>query len=249
MAFEKLFGINLSPVDRAKIGQSAENNFVGAKTGLLDQFSSVYGKMDSLILCDFRKNEVLKNVPLPSGHSFVVINSMKKHDLVDSEYNDRRESCEKVVKIISSHDKNIKALRDLTPATLESYKNILPIFDFRKAMHIVEENDRVLKAVKALNEGNLKIFGELLLASHKSSRFNFENSCPELDYLVELSISIPGCLGARLSGGGFGGISIHLVNDNEVENYIRRIQTAFRLKFGITPQAIICKAGDGAEWL
>ena len=123
------------------------------------------------------------------------------------------------------------------------------IFDFRKALHVVEENNRVLKAVEFLDKGDSKAFGKLLLDSHYSSRFNFENSCAELDYLIELSQSIPGCVGARLSGGGFGGISIHLVADNEVENYLRRIQTAFKIKFGVLPETIICKAGDGAEWL
>lgn len=249
LALEKFLNINFTKIERAEIGQAAENNFVGAKTGLLDQFSSVFGKSNCLILCDFRKKEVLRNVPLAPEHSIVVVNSMIKHNLVDSEYNARRKSCENVVSIIAKNNKNVKALRDLSPEQLLSYKDLIPIFDFRKALHVVEENDRVAKAVEALDNGDCKYFGKLLLESHYSSRFNFENSCPELDYLIELSQSIPGCVGARLSGGGFGGISIHLVADNETENYLRRIKTAFKIKFGITPETIICKAGDGAEWI
>ncbi|HPN84368.1 MAG TPA: galactokinase [Victivallales bacterium] len=249
MALEKAFGFNFSPVERAKIGQGSENNFVGARTGLLDQFSSIFGKENSLILCDFRKNEVIGNVPLPLGHSIVVVNTMIKHDLVDSEYNDRRESCENVMKEIGKTNPELTTLRDLSSEMLDSFKSRLAIFDYRKGRHITEENERVAKAVEFLDKGDIAAFGKLLFESHKSSRLNFENSCPELDYLVELAQSIPGCLGARLSGGGFGGISIHIVAENSVPDYVRRIKTAYKLKFKTDPQTIECKAGSGAQLL
>jgi galactokinase len=249
MALEKAFGLQFSEIERAKIGQDSENKFVGANTGLLDQFSSVFGKADSLILCDFRKNQVLRNVPIPAGYSIIVINSMIKHDLVDSEYNDRRQSCENVVREIVKSRLEVKALRDISTPILESFKDKLAIFDYRKAKHVTEENERVQTAINLLDNNDLPAFGQLLFKSHQSSKMNFENSCPELDYLVELAQSIPGCLGARLSGGGFGGISIHLVAENDSDDYIRRIKTAFKIKFGNEPQTIKCKAGNGAEWL
>ncbi len=249
MALEKAFGLEFTPIERAKIGQASENNFVGANTGLLDQFCSVFGKADSLILCDFRQNKVLRNVPIPPGHSIIVVNSMVKHDLVESEYNARRKSCESVVAAIAERNPSVKALRDLSTEELDTFKDAVPLFDYRKARHVTGEDDRVLKAVELLDKGDLSAFGQLLFESHRSSRTDFENSCPELDHLVELAQSIPGCLGARLSGGGFGGISIHLVEEDESENYMRRIRTAFRMKFGKDPQTIKCKAGDGAEWL
>lgn len=245
-AFREAFGLKFPLTDWARIGQGAENNFVGVKSGLLDQFSSIFGRKNSLILCDFRKVEVLKTVPLPEGYAIVVANSMVKHDLVDSDYNLRFESCRRALDSLRKKYPDISALRDVDMKMLEAAREHLDHQDFLRARHIVGEDERVMEAVRLLGEGKAADFGRLLYESHESSRCNFENSCPELDYLVELAKSLPGCIGARLSGGGFGGISIHFVEEKEAEAYSRRLRTAFKLRTGKETETVICSLGDGA---
>ena len=245
-AFAKAFAIELPKSEWAKIGQAVENDYLGVNTGLLDQFSSIYGKQNALIFSDFRTNEVIKNVTLPEGYMIVVANSMHKHDLVSSDYNVRRQNCENVTKAMAAKDNSIKALRDVSLEQLEQAKAYLDIQDYRRALHVVGENERVLKGIELLEAGDVEAFGQLLFASHLSSRDNFENSCPELDFLVEQARAIPGCLGARLSGGGFGGISIHLVKIAEADLYCERIATAFKLQTGLETEIIQCTIGVGA---
>lgn len=245
-ALSSAFGIELDKVEWAKAGQGVENNYMGLHTGLLDQFSSVFGKKDALILSDFRTNEVVRQVMLPPGYSIVVVNSMKKHNLVDSEYNSRREDCERAAATLAKFVKGVKTLRDVTLDDLEKYRSELDRSAYLRALHVVGEITRVDAAVAALESGNVAGFGELLFDSHDSSRMNFDNSSPELDYLVELARSIPGCLGARLSGGGFGGITIHLVKSSDAEEYTKRISAGFKLQTGVEPETIICDIGDGA---
>ncbi len=247
MALRQLCGIELPLPDWARIGQSVENVYLGLKTGLLDQFSSLYGKKNSFILCDFRSVEVLRTVTMPAGWKIVVANTMVKHNLVESDYNLRRESCERAAKAIRTKFPEVKALRDVTSAMLEECKPILDHTDYLRAKHVVGEDERVLKGVELLSAGKVEEFGALLFASHESSRDCFENSCPELDVLVELAHTIPGCVGARLSGGGFGGISIHLVRENEADEYCRRLAAAYKLKTGRTIETIVCSVGDGAS--
>ncbi len=246
-AFREAFDIPLSNADWARVGQGVENNYMGLKSGLLDQFSSIFGKKDSMILTDFRSVEVLRTVALPAGYSIVVINSMVKHNLVDSEYNVRREDCESAAAKLAQIYPDVKTLRDVTPEQLEAARPALGEREYRRACHVVGECDRVLRAVRALEANDVKTFGALWFESHESSRINFENSTPELDYLVELAKSVPGCFGARLSGGGFGGITIHLVESSGAEEYAKRVQAAFQQRTGIVPEYIVCSIGDGAS--
>ncbi len=246
-ALGKLYGIELLPEEWAKLGQRVENNYMGLKSGLLDQFSSIFGKKDSLIFCDFRKIKVLKTVPFPSDYVFVIANSMIKHNLVESDYNLRRQSCENAVVGIRKKYPEVKALRDVTMSMLNECKELMDFVDYKRALHVVGEDERVLAGIKALESGDIQKFGSLMYDSHQSSIENFENSCPELNYLVELSKSIPGCVGARLSGGGFGGISIHLVEKDKAEDYRNRIRTAFKVQKNIEIQTVICGAGNGAN--
>jgi galactokinase len=246
-AFSAAFGIDLPKSDWARIGQGVENNYLGVSTGLLDQFSSIFGHHNALILSDFRTVEVLKTVNLHEGYVLVVANSMVKHNLVDSEYNTRRKDCESAAAKIGMVVKSVKALRDVTPDMLERNAHLLTRQEYRRALHIVGENDRVLRGVAFLEQGAIEEFGKLLFESHRSSIENFENSCPELDFLVEQAKSIPGCLGARLSGGGFGGISIHLVAEAESDSYCQRIATAFKLQTGKDAEMIKCAIGEGAS--
>ncbi|MBU8901767.1 MAG: galactokinase [Victivallales bacterium] len=246
-ALKEIFNIELDKTEWAKIGQGVENNYLGVSTGLLDQFSSIYGKKDALIMSDFRINEVVKTIELPPGYVFVVANSMEKHDLVDSEYNVRRKDCESAAAKLHAADNSIKALRDVSMEHLEANKELLSRREYLHAKHIVGECERVVKGVEYIEKGNIKAFGQLLFDSHESSKINFENSTKRLDYLVELAKSIPGCLGARLSGGGFGGISIHLVEEAQADSYAERLSTAFKLQTGDEPQIIKCAIGQGAS--
>ena len=245
-ALKEIFNIELDKTEWARIGQGVENNYLGVSTGLLDQFSSIYGEKDALIMSDFRTDKVVKTVKLPPGYVFVVANSMEKHDLVDSEYNVRRRDCESAAAKLHAADNSIKALRDVSMEQLEEMKELLTQREYLHAKHIVGECERVAKGVELLEKGDVKAFGQLLFESHESSRVNFENSTSRLDYLVELAKSIPGCLGARLSGGGFGGISIHLVEENQAETYGKRLAAAFKLQTGDEPQIIKCAIGQGA---
>lgn len=247
MALKQLAGIDLPLPEWARVGQSVENVYLGLKSGLLDQFSSLYGKKDSFILCDFRSVEVLKTVTMPTGWKIVVANTMVKHNLVESDYNQRRESCERATKVIQGKFPQVKTLRDVSSSMLEECKSILDHTDYLRAKHVVGEDERVMKGVELLEAGKVEEFGALWFQSHESSRDCFENSCPELDILVELAHTIPGCVGARLSGGGFGGISIHLVRESEAENYCERLAAAYKLKTGKTIETIICSVGDGAS--
>ncbi|MDD7750410.1 MAG: galactokinase [bacterium] len=247
MALKQLAGIDLPLPEWARVGQSVENVYLGLKSGLLDQFSSLYGKKDSFILCDFRSVEVLKTVTMPSGWKIVVANTMVKHNLVESDYNQRRESCERATKVIQGKFPQVKTLRDVSSAMLEECKSILDHTDDLRAKHVVGEDERVMKGVELLEAGKVEEFGALWFQSHESSRDCFENSCPELDVLVELAHTIPGCVGARLSGGGFGGISIHLVRESEAQNYCERLAAAYKLKTGKTIETVICSIGDGAS--
>ena len=246
LALGKAFDFELSRAEWARAGQGVENNFLGLKSGLLDQFSSIFGQKDAIIMSDFRTVEVIDTLPLRPGYVFVVINSMKKHNLVDSDYNVRRESCESAAKKLAAIYPQVKTLRDVTPNMLEDAADKLSILELSRARHVINECFRVKQAAEILRNGNMEKFGQLLYDSHESSRVNFENSTPELDYLVELAKSIPGCIGARLSGGGFGGITIHLVQAGEAENYCRRVCTAYKAQTGIDAEHFICSIGDGA---
>ena len=246
-AFKELFNIELANEEWARIGQAVENVYLGLKTGLLDQFSSIFGQKNALILSDFRTVEVLRTVPLPEGYVLVVANSMIKHNLVDSEYNSRREECESAAAKISEVHPEVKTLRDVSPELLEANKDRLTMLEYKRAKHVVGECDRVKKAVDMLGKGDIESFGKLLFASQESSCNNFENSTVELDYLVELAKTIPGCLGARLSGGGFGGITIHLVHESAKDNYMKAIREAYKLQTNVDPQILACEVGQGAR--
>ena len=246
-AFREAFGIELDPGEWARVGQGVENNYLGLHTGLLDQFSSIFGREHALILSDFRSVEVLKTVPLPADCVITVVNSMKKHNLVDSEYNVRRADCESAAAKLGKIYPGVTALRDVSVEQLEAARGSLEAREFRRAAHVVGEDDRVLRGCAMLESGDVAGFGKLLWESHESSRTNFENSTAELDVLVELSKTIPGCLGARLSGGGFGGISIHLVKRDAAGEYGKRIRAAYRMRCGVDPEVIACEAGAGAQ--
>lgn len=241
---EMLFELSIPMKEKAKLGQYCENNYIMANTGLMDQLSSLSGKQNQIIISEY-KNLEIKYATFPEELSIVVINSHIEHDL-SQEYNERRRQCTEVLDILRQFYPNIEALCESTVENLTEHQDEIPRLAYLRALHVLGENERVSKASDYLSSGDYVKFGELLFESHESSRVNFENSCDELDVLVQYAKQSGICLGARLSGGGFGGISIHLVNCVDAEKYMNLAVAAFQEMKGIVPQAFICNSSDGA---
>ncbi|MDA3798659.1 MAG: galactokinase [Kiritimatiellae bacterium] len=248
-AVAKLGNISKTNLEFAKIAQAAEHTYAGVMCGLLDQLSSIYGKENQLIMTDFRSIEV-ENLPLGDDASFIVCNTKVKHALVDGEYNERRESCEKAAEFFKEKlGDRISTLRDVTSAELEQYAGEMDPIAAKRAAHVIGECERVLAGKKYLDEGKIEKFGQLMYESHDSSINNFENSCPELDFVVEASKSIPGVMGARLSGGGFGGSAVLLVHPRNAQTIGKALANAYENEMGTDCEIYYVKAFSGATVL
>jgi galactokinase len=231
----RAFGATLNPMQMARLAQKAEHDFVGVRCGLLDQIASLMSNARHATFIDCRTNEV-GHVPLDGNVRVVLANSGVKHALVGGEYNQRRSDCEAVARALGA-----TALRDVSTEMLESRKSELTERIYRRALHVVGENERVLEGCDALRRGDVARFGQLMFDSHQSSLDNFENSCPELDQLVETARGTPGVYGARLSGGGFGGATINLVEAGHEERVVKALTAAFP---GVS--CLVTTAADGA---
>ena len=238
---EKLFGFQLDPLRLAKLCRRAENEFVGVACGLLDQVSSVFGKAGHAIFLDCRKEEV-NTFPFPQGVALLITQCGVPHRLSGGEYNERREQCFDAARRLG-----VRALRDVTMEQLEAAKETLPRLSYLRAKHIVGENERVLKGIELLKAGDAKGFGELMFASHESSRVNFENSSPELDVLVEVAASLPGVYGARLTGGGFGGATVTLIDRSRAAEISETLAARYHEKTGAVAITNLCEIADGAH--
>ena len=245
LVMDKLAGANLPWQELARIGQGCENNYVGANTGLLDQFSSLKGRAGHLVQSDFRSYEV-KNVPIPEGTALVVANCMVKHNLTN-EYNVLRENCEAVAETLAGLYEGVRTLRDVSMSQLVAAKSKLSADHYNCALHVVGECERVLAGCQALEAGDVVGFGKLMFESQHSSSNYFHNSCEELDILVDVAKTLPGVFGARLSGGGFGGITVHLVEADGAENYARALASAYSERAALQADVMICQAADGAQ--
>ncbi len=243
----ELHQLNIDRVELVKLAQRAENEFVGVNCGIMDQFISMMGEKDHALFLDCRSLEYqLVEAPFEKlGQALVVINSKVKRGLVDSEYNLRRAQCEEAVRALQKDLPHITALRDVSVNDLELINN-LPIELRKRAMHVVTENQRVLDGVKALGENDLETFGRLLNESHESLRKDYEVSCFELDLLVELTTSLPGTLGARMTGAGFGGSMIALVAEDAVKELQEKVTEEYKKQTGIVPEIFVFGAAQGA---
>ena len=239
-AFRLLGQLELDPVKAAVLGQRAENQFVGVNCGIMDQFISSCGQADHALLIDCRSLDY-QLVPLPGGVRIVVTDSSVRRGLVDSAYNERRAQCEEGARLLG-----VKALRDVSVEMFEASETSLPALIARRCKHVVTEDDRALKSGEALKRGDLEFFGQAMNASHASLRDGYEVSIKELDVLVEIQQSVPGCLGARLTGAGFGGCTVALVREDAVPNVIEAIQQEYPARTGKTPEVYVCRATDGA---
>jgi len=232
---------SLAPMKVAQLCQKAENDFVGVKCGLLDQASSVFGEDNKAILLDFR-SITAETCQLPPGVSLLLLDSGIPHALTGGEYNERRQQC-----MAAAAALNVPALRDVT--TMQVLTSDLDPLVKRRALHITGENERVLAGRQALQVGDVNAFGQLMFASHESSRRNFENSTPYLDTLVEIAQATPGIIGSRLTGGGFGGSTVSLIRSEVVQEIIENMQTKYLSVTGAKCRPMITRPSQGARVL
>ncbi len=247
LAFSKFYGIEVSKLDLAKIGQKSEHEFAGVKCGLLDQVSSIYGFKDALVWSDFRTFDI-KNVNISSDVCFLMCNTNAKHALVDGAYNERRQKCEQAAAYFASAlDHPVTALRDVTWMEWLKHKDEMEPLVAKRSAHPIGEDDRVLSAVELLRNNDLEGFGKLMFESHASSVNYFENSCPELDVLVDGAKGIPGVLGARLSGGGFGGSVVVMVKIEDADAAAVALHNIYANKFSQRCDIRTIKCSEGAH--
>ncbi len=238
LLLSKLFGFSLSGMDLAKLCSYAENQFVGVQCGILDQVSSLFGKRDHALFLDCLREKV-RLVSFPHDMSLLIVQCGVPHALVDGVYNARRLQCSEAARQLG-----VDFLRDADMTQLE--KSRLPDLERRRAAHIIGENDRVLRGVEFLESGNMADFGRLMTTSHESSRVNFENSTPELDLLVSIATSTKGVLGARLTGGGFGGAIVVLVSREDRHQAGNLIASEYERRSGHQSHVMECDLADGA---
>ena len=236
-------------IDRRELAllcQKAENEFVGARVGIMDQFVSLFGKEQKALLLDCRSLDY-KLLPLPDTVNLVICNTMVKHALASSAYNERRAQCEAGVKHLAQFLPNVRALRDVTLEQLEQYGRDLPEVVYRRCRHVITENTRVLAAAEALEKRDLYRFGELMRGSHFSLRNDYEVSSRELDIMVELAYMSDGVYGARMTGGGFGGCTVNIVDVPYVEQVTSFIARQYEHITNLRPEIYVCEASNGAE--
>ena len=244
-----LLDISDTEIDRlelAKTCQRAENEFVGIRSGLMDQFIACFGNAGHALMLDCRSLEFTQ-LPLPDNIKLVACNTMVKHELASSEYNARRAECEAGVRILSQHLPHAGSLRDVCLDDIERFRSELPDVVYKRCRHVVTENDRVLKATDALRSGDLHAFGKLMRQSHQSLRDDYEVSCKELDLMVELANQVEGVFGARMTGGGFGGCTINLVDASSVNLFKRKVGRGYNQVTGLQSEIYVCSAALGAE--
>lgn len=250
IVLKDMFGFDeITMPEIAQIGQYSENNFNGCNCGIMDQFASAMGKKDNAIFLDTNTLEYeYAPVVLPDA-KIVITNSKVKHSLVDSAYNDRRSECETALEELKS-EMPIVTLGDLTEAEFEAHKYTIkdPVRQLR-AKHAVYENQRTIRAVAALKANNIEEFGKLMNESHVSLKNDYEVSCEEIDILVDLAWEIPGVIGSRITGGGFGGCTVSIVKNDAVDTFIEKVGNGYKEQTGNTAEFYVVEVGDGAHRL
>lgn len=244
--WNELNGWGLNRLELAQLCQKAENQFVGVNCGLMDQFASACGVKDHALMFDTRSLEY-QAVPLPPGSALVIADSGVRRTLAGSAYNQRRADCEEAVRLLQQHLPSIRSLRDVSPEDFNRLASHLPETVRQHARHVVEEIHRVQKAVNFLKQGDSRSFGELMLEGHASLRDLYQVSTPELDALVEIASRLPGCLGARLTGAGFGGCTVNLVMEEATPTFSQLLAEEYRARTGKPVEIYICHASEGVH--
>ena len=246
LAVLSVSGVTLPPQQVAKLCQRAENTYVGANTGIMDQFIACCGAQDHALLLDCRSLD-FRLAPIPPTLSLVIANTMVKHAHSGGEYNTRRAEVEEATKILRSHRPEVRVLRDATPEDLVAWGAEMPPNVLKRARHIITDSLRAVAAADALEAGDLAELGRLMAAAHASYRDDFEASCPEADTMVELANTLPGLVGARLTGGGFGGCTVNLVENGSVADFITGLRDGYKAATGIAPDIYRCRASAAAH--
>ncbi len=229
------------PAEMAKLGQRAENQWVGVNCGIMDQLISAAGRAGNALLIDCRSLQT-EPVPLPQGTSVVVLDTSTRRGLVDSAYNERRRQCEQAARLLGVH-----ALRDATIERLERSAGKMDPAVLRRARHVIAENDRTLRAADAMRRGDAVELGRLMHQSHRSLRDDYEVSSDALNAMVECASAHRSCFGARMTGAGFGGCAVALVRAETADDFARDVAVAYQRKTGHSPAVYVCQAADGAE--
>jgi galactokinase len=246
-ALSEAFNLNISKMELVKLGQKVENEFVGVKSGIMDQFASVFGKKDHVIRLDCRSLEYEYFPFKMQDIRIVLCDTGVKHSLVTTEYNTRREQCEAGVKLLQSYYPEVKSLRDVTRERLEQHRMEMDPIVYNRCLYVVEENARLLAATEDLQRGDMASFGNRMYLTHYGLRDLYEVSVPELDYLVEFTEKEDIVLGARMMGGGFGGCTINLVKEDNIEAFFDRISKAYKRDIGIDLKIYDGKIEDGTS--
>jgi galactokinase len=247
-ALTAVAGLEWHPVAIAQLAQQAEHEFAGVACGIMDQLCVAASKERAALLIDCRSLET-RDVPIPESARFVAFDSGVRRELASRAYNDRRAACERVVAALRHRDSWVHALRDADDAMLAAVAPSLDPVDVRRASHVIAENRRPLALANAFADHDLARAGRLMMHSHASLRDLYEVSSAELDTLVDLAIEQPGCSGARLTGAGFGGCAIALVEEGSVERVMSSVEAGYEQRFGRAPTAFVCRAADGAAVL
>ena len=224
-ALNETFSLDIDPVEMAYIGKQCENEFIGVQSGIMDQFVSGLGEYGKALFVDCRTNEY----SLDPDYTIIILNTMVSREVAGSDYNVRKTQCDEAVRIISEEHPEVKALRDVDEEMLLGSWAELPDVVARRARHVVTENGRVLEALEMLSDGDMHKFGGLMYDSHDSLRHDYEVTCKELDLLVDSTLYLKEVLGARMTGAGFGGCTVNLVEKNYVEELIGKISERYHI--------------------
>jgi galactokinase len=246
LAWQTRGGWKLPPMERALLGQKAENKYVGVNCGIMDQFASACGEQDRLLHLDCRSLE-WQTLPLPSEVAIVIADTKMRRALTSGEYNKRRADCEEAVRLLTAKLPTIKSLRDVSVETFNEYVSQLPERVEKRARHVVEEIERSIRAIPLLEQGDMVEFGKLINQCHVSLRDLYEVSIPELDTMVSVAQSLPGCYGARLTGAGFGGCTVNLVEREQADAFSKALAAGYEAETGFPPEIYVCSASNGAE--
>jgi galactokinase len=241
-----LLGISIPGPQLARLCQRAENEFVGAVSGIMDQFISANGAADNALLLDCRDLS-FRLAPIPANVALVIANTMVKHSVADGEYGTRRAEVEEGCRILATHRPEIKFLRDATEDDLAAWGHEMPLNVLKRTRHVITENRRTVEAAEALLRHDMPTLGRLMHEAHVSYSKDFEASCVEADTMVDLAQNLPGLIGARLTGGGFGGCTINLVQQENATAFAAELKERYRQATGIDADIFICHASAGAH--
>lgn len=248
IAWQTLGGWTLPAMQRALLGQKAENKYVGVNCGIMDQFASACGVENKLLLLDCRSLE-WKTMPLPDHVSIVIADTTVRRKLTSGEYNKRRDACEEAVRLLQKNLPTITSLRDVSVDDFNRLAKQLPAEVEKRARHVVEEIGRSNQAEALLEAGDIQNFGRLMNECHASLRDLYEVSCPELNVMVNIAQPLKGCYGARLTGAGFGGCTVNLVSKNDVETFAQSLAAGYEAETGLRPEIYISQASNGGALL